>query len=329
MIAAIASRPRLVRSARGGVPSSAVRTALAAGDWRCERVLPTVSDTAVVLVRTGDEQAGLLKLAVSERGRDSLRREAEILRLLGSRQRFCALAGLIPAPLAVGSADGTGFLLMSRLAGLDARRLPAADPAGLTTAAFGAIAPLHRDARIGAVDAAMVGEWVDQPAALLRRTLSLGTGRGGWAGRAVERVAAILRARLAGARMPLGWTHGDFHPGNVLVGADGQVTGIVDWDQARERDIVAVDLAFWLLTVPSPGRGQEFGGRVAARLGRRDCWTPDERKLLGDVPTGRGVLLLAWLRHVAGNLAKSDRYAASPLWLWRNVRPVLRQVAGD
>jgi Ser/Thr protein kinase RdoA (MazF antagonist) len=328
MIAAITSRPRLVRSARGGVPDSAVRTALAAGDWRCERVLPTASDTAVILVRTGEDRAGLLKLAVSERGCGSLRKEAEILRLLGSREGLGALRELIPVPLAAGSAGGTEFLLTSRLAGRDARRLPPPGAGELTTAAFGAIAALHRDAHPATVDAAMVGEWVDQPAALLRRTLSLGAGRGGWAGRAVERVAAILRARLAGAQLPLGWTHGDFHPGNVLVDGDGRVSGIVDWDQARERDIIAVDLAFWLLTVPSPGRGQEFGGRVTARLARRDCWTPAERRLLGDLPTGRGVLLLAWLRHVAGNLAKSDRYATSPLWLWRNVRPVLRQVAG-
>jgi hypothetical protein len=68
---------------------------------------------------------------------------------------------------------------------------------------------------------------------------------------------------------------------------------------------------------------------VAARLSRQQCWTPAENHLLGDVPAGRPVLLLAWLRHVAGNLAKSGRYASSPLWLRRNVRPVLRQVAGE
>jgi hypothetical protein len=38
------------------------------------------------------------------------------------------------------------------------------------------------------------------------------------------------------------------------------------------------------------------------------------------------LLLLAWLRHVTDNLAKSARYAASPVWSRRNIAPVLRRV---
>ena len=47
----------------------------------------------------------------------------------------------------------------------------------------------------------------------------------------------------------------------------------------------------------------------------------------GDLVDGRTLLLLAWLRHVASNLAKSAQYAESPLWSRRNVIPVLRQLA--
>lgn len=347
MIAAIAGRPRLVRSARGGVPHSAVRTALAAGDWRCERVLPTVSDTAVVLVRTGDGQAGLLKLAVSPSGVASLRGEHGILGRLAAQDRLGGWRGLIPAPLAAGDAGGTEYLLTTRLPGQDARLLPVSQAGALTRAAFGAIAPLHRAAALTTVDAALLDSWLAPPGQLLRSALPR-------AGRQVEKLLAAVRDGLAGARVPLGWTHGDFHPGNVLTGEQGRVTGIVDWDQARERDLTAADLAFWLLTVPGPGRLAEFGGRVTARLRRRGCWTPAEARLLAgaapgedpapgegpapgaahlagaagwDEAAGRALLLLAWLRHVAGNLAKSGRYASSPLWLHRNVRPVLRQVA--
>jgi aminoglycoside phosphotransferase len=330
MIAALGSRPRLVRSARGGVPGAAVRAALAAGDWRCERALPTVSDTAVVMVRTSDGSSGLLKLAVSPHGTGSLRGEREILGLLQAKERLAGWRELIPKPLGWGNIEGTEYLLTSRLPGRDGRRLPAAGPGTLTPAAFGAIAPLHRQSQtVVGLDGALLDDWVEQPMALLRDTVR----PRGETSRAVDRIGVLLRAGLAGAQVRLGWTHGDFHPGNVLVGGDGQVTGIVDWDQARERDITATDLAFWLLTVPSPGRRQEFGGRVAARLGRHECWTPAEKRLLGtaggSAETGRALLLLAWLRHVAGNLAKSSRYAASPLWSRRNIRPVLRQVAGE
>lgn len=334
MIAALGSRPRLVRSARGGVPGPAVRAALAAGDWRCERVLPTVSDTAVIMVRTSDDSDGLLKLAVSPHGADSLRGEWEILRRLRAQKRLGGWRELIPAPLDWGNTEGTEYLLTSRLPGRDARRLPAAGVGALTPAAFGAIAPLHRQAQtVVGVAGALLDEWVEQPIVLLRDA----TAPRGEASRALDRIGVLLRAGLAGAQVRLGWTHGDFHPGNVLVGADGEVTGIVDWDQARDRDITTIDLAFWLLTVrssgPAPGRRQEFGGRVATRLGRHECWTPAEKRLLGtaggSAETGRALLLLAWLRHVTGNLTKSGRYAASPLWSRRNIRPVLRQVAGE
>jgi aminoglycoside phosphotransferase (APT) family kinase protein len=187
------------------------------------------------------------------------------------------------------------------------------------------IAPLHRHAqRERVVDSALLGQWVDEPAERIRKVVR---GNG-----AIDRLVATLRTQLAGRRVRLGWTHGDFYPGNLLISPGGQVTGIVDWGEAREADLAVLDLVFWLLTVPTPGPPREFGARVAARLDAGRCWTPAEHRLLdsamdGDPMTGRTLLLLAWLRHVAGNLAKSDRYASSPLWSRRNVRPVLRQVA--
>jgi len=91
---------------------------------------------------------------------------------------------------------------------------------------------------------------------------------------------------------------------------------------------------FWLLTVPAPGPGypRSFGSRVASGL--RHPWTMTESGLIGTVIDGdpvskRVLLLLAWLRHVAGNLEKSDRYAESILWARRNISPVLKAAARD
>jgi hypothetical protein len=117
-----------------------------------------------------------------------------------------------------------------------------------------------------------------------------------------------------------------------MLSADRRVTGIVDWGEAREHDLSALDIAFWLLTMPEQGRSRGVGGRVADRLSRGRPWTPSEERVLadttvGDLIDGRTLLLMAWLRHVASNLAKSAQYAESPLWSRRNVVPVLRQVA--
>jgi hypothetical protein len=329
---AVRRRPMLVRSARAGVSSAAVRSALADGGWQRERTLTTLSGTAVILVGAPDGGSGVLKIAADAAGIASLRWEHEVLRRLGSDGRLGDWRTLLPVPLRWDESGAGAFLLTSRLPGQDGRRLPRES---LTGTAVTAIAPLHRCAQtVADVDATLLDRWVDEPAAQLRKVARPG---------AAGRLAADLRNALAGRRMTLGWTHGDFHPGNVLAGPGGRIAGIIDWDQAHERDLIATDLAFWLLTARGPGRRRELGGRVAARLAAGRCWTPAESRLLGlaadgdpvrgdpagsDPAAGRALLLLAWLRHVAGNLAKSGRYARSPLWVRGNVWPVLRQVTG-
>jgi hypothetical protein len=110
------------------------------------------------------------------------------------------------------------------------------------------------------------------------------------------------------------------------------VTGIVDWSQSRDEDLVALDLVFWMLTVPARGQPHSFGARVAAAMNQ--CWTPAEGRLIGPAMDGdaiskRTLVLLAWLRHVSDNLQKSDRYQGSLVWSRRNIAPVLRLVAHD
>lgn len=327
---------------RQSVPESVVQTTLAGGNWRSERALRTVTDTAVLTVSGPSGEMGVLKVATTECGMVGLRREHDVLSQLESDEQLGDWRTVVPVPLDSGNAGGGAFLLTSRLPGQDGRTLvtsanPARRPAGahsarrmpavsdLTSAAFDAISPLHRRTQsVQVVDDGMLGRWVDEPADLIRRTVRASGG--------VDRLISTLHKDLAGRQVTLGWTHGDFHPGNILVSADGTVTGIVDWGEARERDLSVLDLAFWLLTLPAPGQPREFGKRIAARLDSERFWTSAERRLLnsatyGDLVAGRTLLLLAWLRHVASNLAKSDRYAKSPLWSRRNVVPVLRQVA--
>lgn len=316
-------KPRLVRMHQGGVPAQVVRSALANGVWETNRkALRTASDTAVIMVKAHGS-SGVLKVAVSDSGVDSLRREVEVLSRLGSDERLGAWRELLPVPWQAGGIGGGGaFLLTSRLPG---RPLQPGMAHRYTSAAFHAIAPLHNLARtVAAVDAAMLRWWVDEPVAEITRAVPE-TG-------SLHRMAAGLHDYLSGRLVTLGWTHGDFYSGNLLASPDGGVTGIVDWSQARERDLLALDLVFWLLTVPDRGQRRSFGARVA--VGLRQPWTSAESRLIGTVIDGdrigkRALLLLAWLRHVAGNLEKSDRYADSMLWARRNIAPVLRAVARD
>ena len=318
-------RIRLVRLRQGGVPADVVQAALDNGIWQQEKALRTASDTAVIMVKVTEGRSGVLKVAATDSGVDSLRREVQVLRRLCSDERLGAWRSMLPVPWQAGGIGGGGaFLLTNRLPG---GKLQPGLARRITASAFYAIAPLHNlDRAVRVADSTMLRCWVDEPVAEIARAVENTA--------SLDRMAAELYEYFAGRKVTLGWTHGDFYPGNVLAGPDGLVTGIVDWSQAREQDLLALDLVFWMLTVPAPGHGypRSFGSRVAAGL--RQPWTMTESGLIGTAIDGdpvskRVLLLLAWLRHVAGNLEKSDRYADSVLWARRNISPVLKAAARD
>lgn len=316
----ISALPRFVRLNQGGVPGSVVRAALASESWELERALRTASDTAVFLVRAGGTP-GVLKVAATRSGVASLRRESEVLNLLRSDERLGTWRSMLPAPLNAGYLDGGAFLVTSRLPG---RSLQPGAALGCTSEAFDAIAPLHSLERtVRVVDDSMLNRLVDEPTERIARSVNSSDH--------LSKLTATLHRELADQPVMLGWTHGDFYPGNVLATAWGRVSGIVDWSSAREADLVALDLVFWLLTLQGRGQPRSFGARVAAGLD--GYWTSAESKLINPVTPGpvsrRTLLLLTWLRHTADNIEKSERYANSMLWSRRTITPVLRKLSSS
>lgn len=77
----------------------------------------------------------------------------------------------------------------------------------------------------------------------------------------------LARIRKIGADSPLTMSgtdlvHCDFHPGNVLVDADGQITGVIDWDGAGrgDRRFDLVTLRFGLESYPSTPEALRLAG---------------------------------------------------------------------
>ncbi len=309
---------RLIRTGSGGVSADVVARVVAERypDWTVERGCPTVSDSAVVFVRN-QERPGVVKMSSSASGRRLLDCETRVLTRLHTEDQPSALGKLLPARLRHTDADGLVSVLDERLPGT-----PGRVARSLTPAAFAAIAPLHRmKVRTVTVTSDVLTGWVSEPARAVRAALDAR----GLAPGPVERIVDELADALSGRALDVGWVHGDFHPGNVLV-ERGRVTGVIDWSQASEADPAELDLAFWLLTT-NGGRGS-LGQQVARRLRSDSVWTADESALLNDARQlpPRAALLLTWLRHVNGNLGKSDRYARSTVWWRRTVVPVLAAV---
>ncbi len=313
-----------VRSRSAGVPRSLAREAL-------ETVAPqavvqhrprTLSDTAVLIV---SEPAGpaVVKLSRTPTGARLLTREHEVLSGLRSDDRLGEWRNLLPAELRHGRFGQAAYSVQTLLPGRGADTVPGAGPA-LTAHAFAALTPLHElDGGEVTAQLTQVSAWVTRPAAVVRTAVA----RHGLTVAALDRLVPHLEDALAGHRVTVGRTHGDFHPGNVLVSSSGTVCGLIDWSQSREQGLPALDLAHWLLTSSTEGpRG--FGARVASRLATSP-WRPTEQALLygpgRPLPPPHTLLLLAWLCHVSDNLTKSGRYGRSPVWMRRTVEPVLRE----
>lgn len=304
-----------------------VCAALPDGDWRCERLVRTVSDVRVYIMRAEHRETAVLKVASTKSSAAGLRRERSVLTQLGSDRQLGDWSAVVPVLLAAGEVGASSYLFTSKLPGRDGRERAPQEMARLTSAAIQAISPLYlrtRSTRV--VDDALLNQLVDEPAELVKTALPCAD--------IVDPLTRALHSSLAGRTVTLGMTHGDFTAGNILADDDARVTGIVDWGDAREHDLPALDIAFWLVTVPGQVRIGGLGRVVATRLDREQVWTPAERRALGsvaedDLTDGNTLLLLAWLRHIASNLGKSDTYAENPLWLRRAIVPVLRQLAHD
>jgi aminoglycoside phosphotransferase (APT) family kinase protein len=186
--------------------------------------------------------------------------------------------------------------------------------ARLSAVAAESISVLHRaTSSPEEVGAAHLARWVDEPLTLLEKELRLS--RPGPYAEAIDALRTRLHTILRGRRLPIGWVHRDYHPGNVLFARDGRrVTGIVDWAGAVPDGPVDIDVRLFRLAVLHETQGRSFGELVIEALRR-------ERE-----PAENALLLLAWLWHVTDNLEKSARFTASRLWTGRNVLDVLKAV---
>jgi len=193
----------------------------------------------------------------------------------------------------------------------------------VSVGAASAIAVLHaRTGHPAVVDAALLRRWVDERIDILARATRRRD--------AIEALRGRLHAAWAAREVEIGWVHGDFWLGNVMVDpATGVAAGIVDWEWAARDELPAQDLVYACVHSRMLASGGELGDVVAAML-QEPVWEDAERAMhsAAHAPVGAAidpdVLLLVWLRQVAANLVQAPGLAHNPLWVLRNVVSVLR-----
>ncbi|MCW3817420.1 aminoglycoside phosphotransferase family protein [Micromonospora sp. DR5-3] len=323
------------RSWTAAVAPRLVARATATDDarWRTESVAFTSTSVAVATVGgRGTDGRFMVKVPWTDRAVEGLRRQAAVLDLLWTHPRLPGLRPLLPYCAAQGDVEGRYYCVEGALRGTPASgmMLRRARRAALLASASRVIRDLHRRTRERTLlDRAAVAEWVDVP---LRRLEAFAATRprGARFLDTVWRLREELVLALVGRTVHTSWIHGDLWPGNLLATSpDGQVTGIVDWDQASARQLPLHDLLHLHVLARRLARGDELGEIVVEALRHGidralDVPADEAADWLDGIPP-RPALLLYWLRHIL-LFIDSEGDHDDPRWIRGNVERVLASV---
>jgi len=289
---------------------------------------PLVSSTRTAVVPLGPPDGppvAMAKLPGTRVGVSSQQREGRALNALTAEPAVGDFTRFLPLRMTDGYVGDQPFVLERAMPGIAADTMASGSrmAASVTVGAASAIGVLHaRTARSAVVDAALLRRWVDLRVDILARATRRRD--------AVETLRRRLHAAWAGREVEIGWVHGDFWLGNVMVDpATGVAAGIIDWEWAARDELPAQDLVYACVHSRMLASGGELGDVVAEML-QRPAWEEGELALHSaahaavDTVIDPDVLLLVWLRQVAANLVQSPGLAHNPLWVLRNVVSVLR-----
>jgi Ser/Thr protein kinase RdoA (MazF antagonist) len=288
------------------------------------RVRATGSGVVVPLKDPNDGAGWVVKFAASGPNRSALDRSTAVLSTLRRMAELSSWTGLIPDVVGSGSVADYAYVIETALPG----RTPTAagwlggDPNTLDSLAA-AISGLHETtARSVDVDDAMLARWVDGrgPKLIGRRDSSDRATQ-------LERVRRSLRSALEGRTLSAGWIHGDYWLGNVLLDADGRVSGIVDWESAASGELALHDLIHMVLYTRRTIERVHLGRVIRAALDGSLLPLEDEvLKLATGLAGGidrRTAIVLYWLRWVDANLKRHPGLSRNIGWQRENVSLVL------
>lgn len=288
------------------------------------KLLVSDSDTLVVAV-SGAGEAMVVKIAISDAASQGLdhhtRSVVDLAAILGPE-----LSNVVPQTIRHGKFDGHLVVVESKLPGQTVSDMGTNDVA--SCAALERMGRIHEATRsTEIVDAELLANWIDEPIAVIRRSYGMPG-----AGAKLDRMAEVFHRAWLGREVAIGYVHGDFWPGNVLVGSGSEgvsVTGIIDWENACPRGLPDTDLVHWWLTT-QPG---QIGDVVRAALEDSNKLQADLARLGARLPNSdleiEHIVLLAWIMHISAGLDRATTNKVGLVWIARNVSPIVRLFDAD
>lgn len=288
----------------------------------------------------------LLKAAYTPSGIRSLQQSCERLIALREDMKDREVGINLPTIIAVEAGLDSYHVLERYISGEDGRKtlLHKDSVVAGCCAAARAITIIHRrTSQMDTISDKWLSQWIDTPAKSLETLMgTMLTSRRRRT--AITNLVAVQRDFWKGKEISLGWSHGDFSPGNILFSSANTdldrsgrrilVEGIIDWDRARPNAPLSLDLCHLALTVRMLSKGEELG-LIVRQLLSAPSWSLQETEWLSGAaelelhhsmsqPEAiRALVGLTWLHHVSSNIEKSRRYENSRLWIASNVDWVL------
>jgi aminoglycoside phosphotransferase (APT) family kinase protein len=203
---------------------------------------PHGNDVVLVFARNEDCPGHVMKMVRSSAYNSKIEREGRVLVHLGSRP---VIGALLPPVVRQGRINGNAFMIQRGVRGESLFRilLGCRSDARAQRLLLDAVGVLARLGRVSPPEGAgvdpsrnsMACDWPE----LLRRT---------GPGLSRERLARVEESARRIRELEGNWfLHGDFWPTNILIGEDGEIVGIIDWEFAAPTAPWPSDIGWFLI----------------------------------------------------------------------------------
>lgn len=273
-----------------------------------------------LMERRSKNQVAVVKLPLNEAGLGRCQHEAETLS--GLKGLPLSIGGKIPEFLFQGTLQNQPYFVTTACQGYSIDlALPKMEK--LVCAAAQEIIQFHaQTCREYTMDEALFFELFGQGLLKIKEMLPDDSKND------LDRIKAFIHGSMMGKTLPVVWGHGDYYHENILVEPKTfSLTGIIDWEHSRKKELPLLDLLYLLLKKEMLFQDADFSQafiRHLLPLRFNKIGQEFIEAYMGRLKVDKGLLntlsVMLWIRHLSERAAFSTPKA----WSCLNFNPIIK-----